>query len=168
MMGPVTRTERGRWRFGSRHSPANTATYSKPVRAPNVILLKTLTPNKVKGGATRRKGWYSASVPFQRFKNGSAMSTAMVRRKTALPTLLIHLPIPRPRPAMHMVVAMTANEARTIIHLLDPIQAAPGITEDANETVSSPPRPTYKITYSQRFQATRNPIWSLKAIRAHS
>jgi hypothetical protein len=53
-------------------------------------------------------------------------------------------------------------------HLLEAIQAAPGITYEANETVTTPPRATYKMTYSQRFHATRNPICSLKAMRAHS
>ena len=96
--------------------------------APKAILLKTLSVNRFSGGATRRRGWYSDKVPRHKFKNGMAINTATVMRKTAAPRLLIHLPMLRPSPAMHIVVAITAKVAPTINHLLVAIHAAPGIT----------------------------------------
>jgi hypothetical protein len=56
MTGAVIRMERPMLRAGLRDSPAKMATYSKPLSAPNVILLKTLSVKTVSGGATRRSG----------------------------------------------------------------------------------------------------------------
>src|SRR6266849_3179569 len=56
MTGAVKRMDRARFRPGLRDSPAKTATYSKPDKAPKVILLKTLRLKRVRGGRTMGRG----------------------------------------------------------------------------------------------------------------
>src|SRR5260370_40541336 len=99
MKGAVMRTERVRLRTGLRVSPAKMAMYSKPLSAPNIILVKTLRLNMVIGGITRRRGWYSESVPRQRLSGGGGVSTPRTMRVAIAPTLSSHFPIFSPRGA---------------------------------------------------------------------
>ena len=55
-IGTAIRIARGKSRSGFRDSPEKIDAYSSPTSAPKVILLKTLTLNKLSGGTTSAKG----------------------------------------------------------------------------------------------------------------
>ena len=65
-----------------------------------------------KGRRDQAQGVVLRELPCHRFSNGLTISRAIVTRKARLATLLIHLPMFRPRPAMNIVVAITAKEPR--------------------------------------------------------
>jgi hypothetical protein len=57
-MGKAVRAiARGRTRAGLCVSPEKIAMYSRPARAPKVILLKTLRVNSESGGTVKCSGW---------------------------------------------------------------------------------------------------------------
>src|SRR5579862_8839991 len=158
MNGAVMITERVRLRAGLRHSPAKIATYSKPLSAPNIIFAKTLRLNRVRGGIAIRSGWYSLSIPRQRFHSGVAISTASVIKVAILPALLIHFPRRSPKADINIMARISTKETARISHLLPAIHAAVGPKAYAtNVVVTKPITATYNITNSHRFQATKNP-----------
>src|SRR5260370_10136659 len=124
MKGGVMRDGRVRLRTGLRVSPAKMAMYSKPLSAPNIILVKTLRLNMVIGGITRRRGWYSESVPRQRLSGGVAMSTHRTIRGAIPPMLPSHLPKFSPGAERNISPAMRAKEREMMSHWLDAVHAA--------------------------------------------
>src|SRR5579859_204687 len=126
MAGAVITIERPILRTGLRDSPAKMATYSKPLSAPKVILLKTLSVKTVSGGATRRSGWNDDKVPRQALTKGRATRTATVMRTATLPALLNHLPTRKPIAARTTCAAIKTNEAAHTAHLFSAIQLAEG------------------------------------------
>ena len=99
-----------------------------PVSAPKVILLKTLRLKRVNGGATSRKGWYAGACRARRLKNGSDNQHGDRDQKNYCADIVDPLADAEARGPRCHCVAMTANEAPTMSHLLEAIHAAPGIT----------------------------------------
>src|SRR5579872_70078 len=126
MAGAVITIDRPILRTGLRDSPAKMATYSKPLSAPKVILLKTLSVKTVRGGATRRSGWNEGNVPRHTLTNGRAIRTATVMRTATLPALLNHLPTWNPIAASTTCAAIKTNEAAHTAHLLSATQLTAG------------------------------------------
>jgi hypothetical protein len=126
IIGVAIRVARAMLRAGLRDSPAKMVTVSKPERAPNVILAKTLRLNRVRGGSTSRAGWYSARLPRQSSANGSAASTAMIKTVNTLPALLIHLPMRSPNRATNIMPAMDTKDMAIRIFGLEAIHSALG------------------------------------------
>jgi hypothetical protein len=61
--GTAIATDRPIVRAGSRDSPASSATYSKPLKAPSASLPKMFRLNGVSVGADAASGWYSGMAP---------------------------------------------------------------------------------------------------------